>query len=270
MKAPAAFPRVSVILPTLNEAENLPYVLPSVAKAATEVNEVILIDGHSTDNTIQVAQRLLPDIKAVKQAGKGKGDALRCGFAASTGEIIVVLDADGSMDPQEIPRFVETLVAGADVAKGSRFIRGGGTIDITRLRWMGNRMLNIAVNWLFRIPFTDLCYGYNAFWRECLDFFEVDCDGFEVETQIILRARKANLKIVEVPSYEYPRIYGTSHLRTFRDGWRVLKTIGREWVSGYSTIKTPGMHRYATHQPVNYEAENRASMVREPVGARWG
>jgi glycosyltransferase involved in cell wall biosynthesis len=242
MKDPTAYPRVSVIIPALNEAQNLPHVLPTVARVASEV---ILVDGHSTDNTIEVAQRLLPDVKIIKQTGRGKGDALRCGFAASTGDILVMMDADGSTDPREIPRFVNALLVGADFAKGSRFLGNGGSADISPLRQFGNGMLNMMVNRLFQIPFTDLCYGFNAFWRDCLDFFEVDCQGFEVETLISLRARKANLKIVEVPSYERLRLHGSSHLRTFRDGWRVLMTIGKEWVRGYTTIKTPGMHRYA-------------------------
>lgn len=236
----ARYPRISVIIPALNEADNLPYVLPSVAEVATQV---ILVDGHSTDDTVVVAQRVLPGIEIVQQPSKGKGNALRCGFAASTGDIVVMMDADGSTDPREIPRFVEALLEGADVAKGSRFLGSGGSADITRLRRYGNHMLNEVVNWLFQTPFTDLCYGYIAFWHGCLDFFDVDCGGFEVETQINLRARKANLKIVEVPSYEYPRLHGTSHLHTFRDGWRVLRMIGHEWRSGYSTIKTPGILR---------------------------
>jgi glycosyltransferase involved in cell wall biosynthesis len=246
MRDTAAYPRVSVIIPALNEAENLPHVLPMASTTATEV---ILVDGHSTDNTIDVARRLLPEVHVVKQTGRGKGNALRCGFAASSGDIVVMMDADGSTDPQEIPRFIEALMAGADFAKGSRFLAGGGSADITRLRRLGNRTLNEIVNRLFQLPFTDLCYGYNAFWRDCLDFFEVDCQGFEVETQISLRARKANLKIVEVPSYEHRRLHGTTRLRTFRDGWRVLQTIRKEWMTGYATIKTPGMHR--SFQPIN-------------------
>lgn len=236
----AGYPSISVVIPALNEADNLPYVLPSVAEVATEV---ILVDGQSIDGTVAVALGLLPEVKIVQQTGKGKGNALRCGIAACTGDIVVTMDADGSTNPNEIPPFVEALLDGADVAKGSRFLGSGGSADITRLRRLGNRMLNGLVNRLFQTPFTDLCYGYIAFWRECLDFFDVDCDGFEVETQINLRARKANLKIVEVPSYEQPRLHGSSHLHTFRDGWRVLRMIAHEWTSGYSTIKTPGIHR---------------------------
>jgi glycosyltransferase involved in cell wall biosynthesis len=218
-------PRISVVIPALNEAQNLQYVLPHLPPI---VSEVILVDGHSTDGTIAVAQQLLSSIRIVKQRGRGKGNALRAGFAACTGDIIVMLDADGSADPNEIPRFVEALKLGDDFAKGSRFLQGGGSQDITALRWGGNYTLCRLVNLLFGTRFSDLCYGYNAFWRHCLDCIEIDCDGFEVETLISLRIHKANLKIVEVPSFEHPRRYGYSNLHTFRDGWRVLRTIIKE------------------------------------------
>jgi glycosyltransferase involved in cell wall biosynthesis len=234
-RAAQHFPRISVIIPALNEAANLPHVLPRLPEI---VSEVILVDGRSADGTAEVAQRLLPTINVVHQGGMGKGDAIRAGCAACTGDVVVMLDADGSNDPGEIPRFVEALLAGADFAKGSRFIWPGGSLDLTRLRGMGNRCMNTFVNLLFRARFTDLCYGYNAFWKRCLNHFDVDCQGFEVETLINLRAHKAQLKIVEIPSFEHARIHGTSHLRTFRDGWRVLQTILAERANGRSVIRT--------------------------------
>lgn len=218
-------PRVSVVIPARNEALNLQHVLPHIPSF---VSEVILVDGHSTDDTIAVARQLLPTIRVIEQVGKGKGDALRVGFAAATGDIIVMLDADGSADPCEIARFVEVLRAGNDFAKGSRRARGGGSHDITPLRFAGNVGLSTLVNLLFRTRFTDLCYGYNAFWKYCLDYVTIDSDGFEVETLINIRMHLAGLKIAEVPSFEYPRIYGASNLNTFRDGWRVLMTILQE------------------------------------------
>lgn len=219
------FPRVSVVIPTRNEGQNLHYILPRIPPI---VGEVILVDGHSTDDTIAIARQLFPAIHIIEQVGRGKGDAVRLGLAACSGDIIVMLDGDGSTDPLEIPRFVEALRAGHDFAKGSRFIKGGGSQDITPMRYLGNFCLCRLVNVLFRERFSDLCYGYNAFWRYCLAYMEIDCSGFEVETQISLRMCKANLKIVEVPSVEHPRVYGQSNLRTFRDGWRVLKTIMKE------------------------------------------
>jgi glycosyltransferase involved in cell wall biosynthesis len=223
-------PRVSVVIPALNEAQNLRHVLPLIPPVVTEI---VLVDGHSTDDTIAVVQQLGPTIRPpihiIKQTGKGKGDALRVGFAASVGDIIVTLDADGSTDPREIPLFVEALLRGNDFAKGSRCVLGGGSHDFTLLRRLGNYGLRKLVNILFRARFSDLCYGYNAFWKYCLDYIEeIDCDGFEVETLIHLRIHKAHLKIIEVPSIEYRRIYGKSNLKAFSDGWSVVLTIVRE------------------------------------------
>jgi glycosyltransferase involved in cell wall biosynthesis len=229
MKKGQFYPRISVVIPALNEARNLRYVLPLIPPY---VHEVILVDGRSTDDTMDVVAELSQDIEPVicviKQTGRGKGDALKVGLEACTGDLIVLLDADGSTDPRELPFFVEALLRGNDFAKGSRCILGGGSHDFTLLRRIGNNALRVFVNLLFWSRFTDLCYGYNAFWKYCLDYIEIDCDGFEVETLIHLRVHQANLKIVEVPSIEYCRIYGKSNLCAFSDGWRVLKTILRE------------------------------------------
>jgi hypothetical protein len=218
-------PRVSVVIPTLNEAKNLPHVF---AELPADLHEVILVDGYSVDGTPEVAERLRPGVRIVHQTRPGKGDALRCGFETASGDILVMLDADGSADPSEIPAFVQTLLDGADFAKGTRFGGGGGSADLTRLRRIGNRALNGAVNVLFGTSYSDLCYGYNAFWHHCLPAMNVDCTGFEVETLINIRVARAGLQVREVPSFERDRIHGQSNLRTFRDGWRVLRTILRE------------------------------------------
>ncbi len=230
--------RISVVIPARNEARNLPYVLKEIP---SHVYEVILVDGGSVDDTVAVAYETWPDIRVVQQARSGKGNALAAGFAACRGEYIVMMDADGSMDPTEIGRFVEALDAGADYAKGSRFIAGGGSDDITPLRRWGNRMLNDLTNLLFATRYSDLCYGYNAFQRSCLpalglpDPYDTGSarwgDGFEIETLINTRVAKQGLAIREVPSFESSRLFGQSNLRTFRDGFRVLGTILRERVN---------------------------------------
>lgn len=217
--------RVSVVVPTLNEAENVGHVLKRLPKG---IHEVILVDGHSEDETVEAARNAYPGIRVLHQSGRGKGDAFRTGFAAVTGNLVVMLDADGSADPAEIPRFVEALEAGADFAKGSRFLDGGGSADITPVRRMGNRLLSGSANMLHGTHFTDLCYGYNAFWARCLPFISLDAPGFEVETLINLRIAGAGMKITEVPSYEADRLSGRSNLKTFRDGFRVLGTIVSE------------------------------------------
>jgi glycosyltransferase involved in cell wall biosynthesis len=222
-RPPRSRARVSVVIPTLNEAANLPHVFARLP--FEELHEIILVDGHSTDDTIEIARQLHPSVRILLQDGKGKGNALACGFAAAQGDIIVMLDADGSTDPQEIPAYVDALFEGADFAKGSRFMEGGGSTDITPLRMTGNRFLNGTVNALFGTEYSDLCYGYNAFWSDVRPKINVDCDGFEVETLINVRVAKAGLNVAEVPSLEHERIHGTSKLHPIRDGLRVLRTI---------------------------------------------
>jgi hypothetical protein len=214
--------KISVVVPAMNEGKNIAHVLN---RLPGDLHEVILVDGNSQDDTVAAAREAYPDIRVLTQSGRGKGDAFRTGFAAVTGNLIVMLDADGSAAPEEIPLFVEALEAGADFAKGSRFLDGGGSTDITMMRRLGNGFLSGTANVLHGTHFTDLCYGYNAFWARCLPFIALDVPGFEVETLINLRIAGAGMKITEVPSYEADRLHGQSNLKTFRDGFRVLGTI---------------------------------------------
>jgi glycosyltransferase involved in cell wall biosynthesis len=253
--------RVSVLIPCLNEAENLPYVLRTIP---TWVHEVVIIDDHCTDNTVSVAREVMPGVViATNNRPPGKGNALRTGMEAASGEILVQVDADCSEDPAEINAFVGALLAGADYAKGSRFIAGGGTADMPGLRRWGNWALTVLVRLLFRgTRFTDLCYGYNAYWARVAPLL-LEAEGFEIETVMNLRAARAGLRISEVPSFEAARIHGEGNLSTFPDGWRVLKAIVREWraaapiTAARSDIKYFPPHilatQISTHQkePVN-------------------
>ena len=149
-----------------------------------------------------------------------------------------MIDADGSADPGEIPRFVAALLDGADFAKGTRFADGGGSKDLTRLRSFGNYALTALFNVRYGRSYSDLCYGFNVFWRRHLPVLGLDAtspqpdgdgwlwgDGFEVQTLIHVRVAKAGLVVAEVPSFEHPRIHGARNLNAFRDGRCVLQTI---------------------------------------------
>lgn len=256
------WPRVSVVIPALNEARNLPHVL---ARIPASTHEIILVDGHSTDGTAEIARKLLPDIRIVKQSRNGKGNAIACGFAVATGDVIAMIDADGSADPGEIPAFVNALIEGADFAKGTRFAPGGASDDITRFRRTGNWMLTNFFNICYRRHYSDLCYGLNVFWRDHVPALGLDAttpapsdskrrmwgDGFEIETIIHVRVAKAGLAVTEVPSHEHKRIHGVSNLNAFGDGYRVLRAILIEWAR-------PGTMRDADPAGPGFDAETRA------------
>jgi glycosyltransferase involved in cell wall biosynthesis len=257
-RRPGAAPRISVVIPTYNEAKNLPHVFGLLPD---DRHEVIVVDGRSVDDTVEVARSLRPDVVVVRQNRRGKGNALACGFRAVTGDIVVMLDADGSADPREIPAYVAALTSGADFAKGTRFAPGGGSADITKLRAWGNRWLNRIVNVLYGTSYSDLCYGYNAFWTHCLPVLALDAsegerdhkawgDGFEIETIINTRVAKARLTIAEVPSFEFPRLHGQSNLNTWRDGLRVLRALLVERVNGQRGPVTPPTRSVPAPSPI--------------------
>ena len=222
---PAATVGISVVIPARNEADNIAWVLQRIPAF---VDEVVIVDGRSSDDTIDVARLVRPDVVVVSDNGRGKGDALRVGAQAARGSIVVMIDADGSMDPGEIERYVEPLAQDFDFVKGSRFLPGGGTADMTNLRKAGHAVLLGLANFLYGGRWTDLCYGFCAFRRSALEELALDADGFEIETQMVVRAARIHLRITEVPSFEFPRRFGNSQLNTFRDGWRVLVTIFEE------------------------------------------
>lgn len=232
-----AHPRVSVIVPAKDEADNIREILPYLSGFF----EVIVVVAEDDVESAEAAVAALPSARIVRQTRKGKGNALVCGFKEANGDVLVTFDIDGSADPHEIPRFVEALTRGADLAKGSRFAAGGGSQDITQFRSLGNRGLNVLASAMTGTRFSDLCYGFNAFWADqlpvlCLPDPDAEGpqrgDGFEIETMMIGRFAFAKAIIIEVPSYEYDRYHGATNLNAIPDGFRVLWTILRDRLHG--------------------------------------
>jgi len=220
MNRPENCPTVTVLICTLNEEKNLTHVLSKIPRW---VDEILLVDGHSVDNTVKVAKEIRPEIKVLYQPDRGKGNALRYGIQKASGEIIVTLDADGSTDPEDLPKFIEPLLNGYDFAKGSRFLEGSPTLS--RLRRFGNKLFVRMTNILYGTGYTDLCAGLNASWARI--FPKLDPDGTSAlwEPTINIRLKKRKLKVIEVTQRDNGRVAGKREANPLRQGLRILRII---------------------------------------------
>jgi glycosyltransferase involved in cell wall biosynthesis len=224
---------IAIVIPALNEEASISGTLVHLAHILPN-SSLVVVDGNSSDRTAQIAREL--GAKVMLQDGRGKGVALRQAFESSSlhADYIVIMDADRSMRPEEVPQFVKTLEDGADLVKGSRFMPGGHSDDIGLVRRIGNRLFVWLVNRVWSTKYTDLCYGFLAFRAGAIEKLcpHLRSSGFEIETEICIKAAKLGLRVAEVPSTELRRHSGMSHLSAFRDGFRILTTIAKESLEG--------------------------------------
>ena len=220
--------KVGVVIPTLDEEKNIGSVVRRLK--ALSFHDVLVVDGNSRDRTRQVARDC--GARVIVQDGLGKGNALRQVFNNGhvDADVYVLIDADGSMRPVEVDRMLEGIVSGSDLVKGSRFIRGGYTYDMTFVRRFGSAIIVMLFNLIWGTRFTDLCYGFIALTAESVKKLAplLEANGFEIETEMIIKANKLGLRIKEVPSTEFKRKNGQSKLNSFRDGLQILRTILKE------------------------------------------
>ena len=227
---------VSLIIPAMNESATLTSIIDSIP---TYVDEIIVIDGRSKDNTFEIASNHPRVNKVLRQRSRGKGAALSLGFAMATCDLVAIIDADGSMDPAELKDFLN-MFPQAEIVKGSRSKKLGGTsADLTIFRDLGNRVLTKICNFWFKENWTDLAYGYAVVDRKALGKLGLSSydemgsvfghksygQGFEIEALIFCRSSKWGFRVLEVASAEHRRISGSSNLRAIRDGFRVLSAI---------------------------------------------
>lgn len=217
--------QIGVAIPAFNEEKNIGDVLSQLNDMG--FSNVLVIDGLSSDGTLKVAEQ--NGAKIVLQDGRGKGQAIRQVLANDylNAEVLVLMDADGSMSPEEVPRFVEAIRKGADVVKGSRFLPGGGTYDMTKVRKFGNSVMTTVTNLLYGSNYTDICYGFVALNKKAIRALSpvLESNNFDIEAEMFVKAQKLDLKVVEVPSVEYPRKNGESNLHSFRDGLKIFQKI---------------------------------------------
>jgi glycosyltransferase involved in cell wall biosynthesis len=214
---------VSIVIPALNEEKNLGRLMREVRHImAGGSYEVIVVDGHSSDKTVDIAKSLGARVIYDRI---GKGSALIRGLNAARGDVIVSMDADLSNEPKELGLLIDSIRIGYDVCMGSRFMSGGNSEDISLVRKLGNRFFVTMVNIIFGGSYSDMCYGYRSFRKGIPKRLRLMEKGFGIETEINIKAVKLGLKVVEVPSVEKRRAAGDPKLRTFRDGYAILKTI---------------------------------------------
>lgn len=220
--------KVSVIIPTLNEAKNLPLVIPRIPPLP-EITEIMIVDGHSTDETVRVAKELLPEIKVVFQDGKGKGNAIICAARVAMGDHFLLLDADTSHRPEEIPLYVEKARDGYHLVKGSRYMPGGCTEDASFFRNLIIKTANTVANLVWRTHFSDICYGMFLIDREQFLSLDIKSQTWDVEWEMMIKAKRKGLRIVEVPSQEKRRLWGESKLPNYaKNGWIIAKRVFTE------------------------------------------
>ncbi|AIU69532.1 dolichol-P-glucose synthetase [Thermococcus eurythermalis] len=217
---------VSVILPTMNEEKAVAKIISQIKETLEQMGisyEIIVVD-KSSDRTPEIARNL--GAKVVRQKRKGYGDAYLEGFAVAKGKYIVMMDADGSYDPRDIPKFLEMLKnEDVDFVMGTRL---KGEIKPGAMPWLhryvGNPLLTKILNLFFKAGISDAHCGFRAIKREALEKLPLKCRGMEFASEMVIEAAKAGLRIAEVPITYYPRI-GDSKLHSFRDGWRHLRLM---------------------------------------------
>lgn len=221
---------VSVVMPCLNEADTLGMCIDKAHRALRThgiCGEVIVADNGSTDGSQEIARRM--GARVVEVSARGYGNALSGGIAAAHGRFVIMGDADDSYDFLELPKFVEKLRAGFDLAQGCRLPAGGGTIRPGAMpalhRWWGNPMFSAMVRRMFWAPVNDVYCGLRGFTKELFDRLELRSSGMEFATEMVIKSSLQNARIAEVPITLHPdgRKAHAPHLKTFRDGWRTLR-----------------------------------------------
>jgi glycosyltransferase involved in cell wall biosynthesis len=239
---------ITIVIPTMNEVKNIKEVFPNIPDF---VDEIVVVDGNSTDGTREEIIKFRKDTKIIIEKPSGKGAAIKTGFKNATGDLIIMMDADGSHNPREITELLKPILNGYDVSKGSRLLPGGGSADFTPFRKLGNMIFVSMVNTLYGSKYTDLCYGYRAFKKEALEKMYCSSTGFEIETEQSILMIKAGLKIKEVPSFEELRKNGTSNLNAFRDGYRILNVIMKEYLKKFYKTNNKKDNKNDSHKNTN-------------------
>ncbi len=217
-------PLITAVIAAQDEA---PTIGTIVRGCAAHVDDILVVDGHSRDGTAQIAAEA--GARVLEDRGRGKGDAIRVAIPLIEGDITVFLDADGSHRPDDIPRLIEPLLAGtADHVSGSRLMGGsselhGGFDEFLRLT--GSSFITACINWRFGVRLSESQNGFRAIWTAVLRELDLREDATTIEQEMIIKTLRRGYRMAEVPTHEYARQFGTSHIRVRRAAFRYVFSL---------------------------------------------
>lgn len=213
--------KISIIIPTLNEAGSIEQTLSEIPQGLAD--EIIVVDAHSPDGTADLVRSL--GYRVIMQQSMGFGGGFAEGIQAASGDIVVLMNADGSMNPADIPKLVEKVAEGYDCVFAIRYAPGFGSEDDDLVHHFGNMLFTFLVNLIHRVFIWDALYFFAAFRRDKVPLINAQSLGFAYCVEVPIRAHKAGLKIFQIPSKERPRLAGESKVNALIDGWKILKMI---------------------------------------------
>lgn len=226
-------PKVSVIIPARNESGNIDGIFEKVPVMGRET-ELVFVEGGSTDDTYQVIEKAAADhpdrlVKLIRQTGKGKGDAVRLGFQQAQGDILMILDADLTVPPEDLPRFYDALYRGkAEYVNGVRLVYPMEKEAMRFLNMLGNKFFSLFFSWLLGQPIKDTLCGTKALWKNDYERIAANRSSFGNfdpfgDFDLLFGAAKLNLKIMEIPVHYLERTYGRTNISRWKHGWLLLK-----------------------------------------------
>ncbi len=231
---PADQPTCSVIVPARNEMGNIQGALSRLPQLGRHT-EVIFVEGHSRDRTWEEIQRVVQEyegpftVKALQQTGKGKGDAVRLGFAEATGDVLMILDADLTVQPEDLPHFMDVISRGnGEFINGTRLVYPCSGEAMPWINALANKFFSLVFSFLLDQPIKDTLCGTKVLWRQDYERIAAgrsyfgDFDPFG-DFDLLFGAAKLNLHIVDVPVRYQPRFYGSSNINHVREGLRLLR-----------------------------------------------